>query len=412
MDLTPEAERGAPSRRRFLAGLGLAGAAATSLAACSGAPTAQAPPPVAAAPPPPGPEPAPPPGPAAIGAGQTRVGMILPLSAPGNAGAAAQSMRNSAEMALAEFKNPDIQLLVKDDGGTAAGAQAAAQGALDEGAQVILGPLFASAVPGAAGVARTRNIPVIAFSTDASIAGRGVYLLSFLPETDVERVVDYAKSRSKTAFAALIPENAYGNVVEAAFKQAVARANARLVAVERVPGNPAGAQAAARRIAPSLAGADALFLPGEPESVTLVARTLAEARVDLKRMQLLGTGLWDDGRVYSDANLQGGWFATPESFGFRNFANRYRARYGGEPLRAATLSYDAVALTAALVKTQGPQRFTPEVLTGGSGFGGIDGIFRFRPDGTNERGLSVVRVTNAGPQSVSPAPKSFTGSGT
>jgi len=66
-----------------------------------------------------------------------------------------------------------------------------------------------------------------------------------------------------------------------------------------------------------------------------------------------------------------------------------------------------VALVAALVKTQGPQRFSEQVLTNASGFAGIDGVFRFRPDGPNERGLAVLRVTPSGGQVISPAPHSF-----
>ena len=124
---------------------------------------------------------------ASIGSGQVRIGLILPLSGQGNAGVAAQSMKNAAELALAEFKNPDIQLLVKDDAGTPQGAQAAAQEAMNEGAELIIGPLFAQSVRAVAQTVRPRNIPVIAFSTDASVATRGVYLLSFLPETDVRR---------------------------------------------------------------------------------------------------------------------------------------------------------------------------------------------------------------------------------
>src|SRR5471032_3057051 len=161
-----------------------------------------------------------------MGAGQIRVGLVLPLSAPGNAGLAATSMKNAAEMALAEFKDPNIQLLVKDDAGTPQGAQLAAQQALDEGAEIIIGPLFAQSVSAAGAVARTRNVPVIAFSTDASVAARGVYLLSFLPETDVKRIVDYAISKGKRSFAALLPDSAYGAVVEAAFQQEVSRRGA------------------------------------------------------------------------------------------------------------------------------------------------------------------------------------------
>ena len=130
-----------------------------------------------------------------------------------------------------------------------------------------------------------------------------------------------------------------------------------------------------------------------------------------QRVQLLGTGLWDDPRIFGDASLQGGWYAAPDGTGFRNFASRYRSRYGQDPVRTATLAYDAVALVAALVKTQGAQRFSDQTLTNPSGFAGIDGLFRFRSDGTNERGLAVMRVTPSGGQVISPPPRAFGGSG-
>ena len=129
-------------------------------------------------------------------------------------------------------------------------------------------------------------------------------------------------------------------------------------------------------------------------------------------MQLLGTGLWgDDPRINATPALDGGWYAAPDAAGYRNFANRYAARFKQQPVRTATLAYDAVALIAALVKTQGPQRFSPEVLTNPSGFSGIDGLFRFKADGTNERGLAVLRVTPTGPQIVAASPRSFGASG-
>jgi ABC-type branched-subunit amino acid transport system substrate-binding protein len=352
----------------------------------------------------------PPPAPAqpsAIGTGQIKVALILPLSATGNAGAAAQSMKNAAEMALAEFNNPNIQLLVKDDGGTAQGAQLAAEQALAEGAEIILGPLFAVSVSAASQVARARGVPVIAFSTDTSVAARGVYLLSFLPESDVERVVDYAFAQGKRSFAALIPDNAYGTVVQAAFQQAVARKGGRVVALERYPLDRTQMQEPIRRVAQAARAADTIFIPDSADAVPAVVQTLAANGVNPKRVQLIGTGLWDDPRIMSDSALQGGWFAAPDAAGYRNFANRYRARFGQDPVRTATLAYDAVSLISALVKTQGAQRFSEEVLTNPSGFSGIDGVFRFRPDGTNQRGLAVLRVTSSGGQVVSPAPKAF-----
>src|ERR1700682_532782 len=346
----------------------------------------------------------PPQQPIVAGTGQVKVGLILPLSASGNAGVAAQSMKNSAEMALAEFQNPNIQLLIKDDAGNPQGAQQGTQQALDEGAEIILGPLFASSVPAAAQLTRARGVSVIAFSTDSSVAGRGVYLLSFLPESDVNRIIEYAASTGKRSFAGLLPENAYGNVVEATFKQAVGRRGGRIVAFEKYGADRA---AAARSVAQALAQADALFLADDGDSVVTVADALTTAGANLKNIQLLGTGLWDNPRVFASPALQGGLYAAPDPSGFRGFSGRYRAKFGADPVRTATLAYDAVALVAALARTQGPQRFAPEVLTNPSGFAGIDGLFRFRADGTNERVLAVMKVATGGGTAVAGSPKSF-----
>src|SRR4051794_6429542 len=342
--------------------------------------------------------------PLAVGTGQVKVGLILPLSAAGNAGVAAQSMKNAAEMALAEFQNPNVQLLIKDDAGSPQGASQGTQQALAEGAEIILGPLFAASVPATAQLTRARGVSVIAFSTDSSVAGRGVYLLSFLPESDVNRIVDYAASTGKRSFAALLPDNAYGNVVEAAFKQAAARKGGRVVAFEKYG---ADRSAAARTVAQALGQADALLIADDGDSVVATADALTAAGSNLRNIQLLGTGLWDNPRVFASPALQGGLYAAPDPSGFRGFAARYRTKFGGEPVRTATLAYDAVALVAALSRTQGAQRFAPETLTNPSGFAGIDGLFRFRSDGTNERGLAVMKVTTGGGVAVAGSPKSF-----
>ncbi len=246
--------------------------------------------------------------PQAIGTGQVKVALILPLSAAGNAGVAAQSMKNAAEMALAEFQNPNIQLLIKDDGGSPQGSQQGAQQALDEGAEIILGPLFAGSVPATAQLARGRGVSVIAFSTNSSVAARGVYLLSFLPESDVNRIIDYAASRGKRSFAALVPDNAYGNVVEAAFKQAVGR-KGRIIGFEKYG---ADRTTAVRRIAASIGSADALLIADDGESVVATVDALTAAGANLRNIQLLGTGLWDNPRVQASPALQGGLYAAPD----------------------------------------------------------------------------------------------------
>ena len=163
----------------------------------------------------------------------------------------------------------------------------------------------------------------------------------------------------------------------------------------------------ARRVAQAASRADTIFIPDGADAAPQLVAALTANGVNTKRVQLLGSGLWDEQRIYGSQALEGGWFAAPEQSGFQAFAGRYRARYGQDPVRTATLAYDAVALIAALVKTQGPARFSEQTLTTSSGFAGIDGVFRFRSDGINERGLAVLRVTPGGGQPVSPAPRSF-----
>ncbi len=395
------------SRRRTLAGLLLAGAG-TFLAGCTAVSNyfPQSQPSQGAAMPTPQPAPG-----ATLGTGEVKAGLILPLTAPGNAAVAGQAMRNAAEMALDEFKSPNVQLLVKDDGGNPEAARQGAEQAMAEGAQIILGPLFAQAVSAVGQVTRARNIPVIAFSTDTNVASRGIYLLSFLPETDVERIVQYAASTGKRSYAALIPDNPYGTVVEAAFRQAVARRGGQVVALERYAHDKAAMAGPAKNIALAATRADALFIPDSGDSVPDLAQMLVADGLNTKKIQLLGTGLWDDPRILSSTALDGGVYAAPDAAGYRGFVSRYTARYRQQPVRTATLAYDAVALVAALTKTQGAQRFSTETLTNPSGFSGIDGLFRFRADGTNDRGLAVLRITTTGVQVVSPPPKSFGASG-
>jgi ABC-type branched-subunit amino acid transport system substrate-binding protein len=349
-----------------------------------------------------------------IGAGSVKVALILPLSGQGQGAVAATSLRNAAELALSEFQNPDIAVVVKDDRGTAEGARQAAEEAIAEGAELIVGPLFAPAVQAAGQVAKQAGKPVIAFSTDATAASRGVYLLSFLAQEEVDRIVAYASAQGRRSFAALVPENTYGNVVEAQFREAAARHGTRVVALERYA--PGQAQAAVQRIAPLVTGAaaqaDAIFLPDNAEGLPGVAQALQQAGFDPQRVKPLGTGVWNDLRVFKTPALQGGWFAAPDSAGFNAFAGRYRAKFGSDPTRIATLSYDAISLAAALVRTQGSQRFAEPVLTNPAGFSGADGVFRFKPDGLNDRALAVLEIRNGAAAPVSPAPKALSPSGT
>ncbi|MGV7030752.1 penicillin-binding protein activator [Methylobacterium symbioticum] len=370
----------------------------------------QAPPPQAELPPTAAPGPAGQPG--SIGAGSVKVALVLPLTGPGAQIGAA--MRNAAELAYEEFQQPDLQILVKDDRSTPDGAREAAQAAITEGADLVLGPVFAGSVQAAALPARNAGKPVIAFSTDATVASRGVYLLSFLPQTEVDRIVDESVAGGKRSFAALIPESAYGNAVEAQFREALARKGARLAGIERYPPGQPGP--AVERLASVIGGpapqADALFLPETAEGLPAVSAALMKAGFSPARVRPVGTAVWNEPRLFALPALQGGRFAAPDAAGFTAFAGRYQARYGTNPPRVASLAFDAVSLAAALARQYGSQRFAEPTLTAGAGFAGVDGTFRLRPEGLSERALAVYEIRNNAVTAVSPAPRALAKPGT
>lgn len=344
-----------------------------------------------------------------IGDGDVRVALILPLSASGAGGAAARDLRNAAQLALEEFDDPAISLAVKDDRGSAEGAREAAREAIAEGAELILGPLFAASVQAAGEVARENGVPVIAFSTDASVARQGVYLMGFLPRAEVRRIIGHAAGENRRDVAALIPESGYGEVAETAFRDAARDRRMRIVALERYrPGSPGDA---VRRIGAAIGGtsprADALFLPDTPDSLPAVARALSDAGFDPGRVKPLGTGVWNDPDILGLPALRGGWFAGPPQAGFDAFSQRYSSRFGGDPVRIATLAYDGVSLAAALTRTQGDQRFAESILTNTSGFAGADGVFRFSRDGSNDRGYAVYEVRDGRATTIAAAPQSL-----
>jgi len=381
--------------RRSVIGAGLA----LSLAGCNSTPfdtpVAQVVPPVA-----PGAGVAGPTVGETLGSGPVRVGMILPLTQNGAPSPVGVSMRNAAQLAIENFAGPYITLMIEDDRSTPDGAAQAAHAEIGAGAELLLGPVYANDVREAASVAKAAGKPVIAFSTDASVAQPNVYLLSFLIEGYVDRIVQFAVSRGKKSFAVMAPQNDYGNIAVAEFQQTAGRLNAPVAVIARY--GPGEAQGAAQQIAAVSGQIDALFIPEQADGMPSVAAALGSSGI---KTQLLGTGVWNDPRVLRLPQLQGAWFSAPDSAGFNTMAQRYRAKFDGEPARLGTLSYDAVTLAGALASR--PDRFSQGALTNISGFKGADGVFRFRADGTNERGLAVMEIDNGAATVISPAPSSF-----
>jgi ABC-type branched-subunit amino acid transport system substrate-binding protein len=328
-----------------------------------------------------------------------KIALLLPTSGYGEPAQIARGMKQAAELALFEANNPAVQLIPKDDGGTPESAARAAEQAIGEGAEIILGPLLGKAVTGAAPVAAKAQVPMLAFSNDPSVAKPGVYLMSFLASEEVRRVVDYAATQGKRRYAALIPATGYGQTVESAFRTAIARNGAEIVTLETYTPDASSILASSKRVLQVIADAektgtpvDALFVPAGPDTVSELGSMLAYAGVDAQKVKLIGTSAWDMAAMSRDDKLLGGWYAASDPAAWTAFAEKYRKNFGTEPPRLASLAYDAMSIALSLAAVPAPGRYMAARLTRPEGFSGVDGAVKFLPGGLSERSLAVLEI--------------------
>lgn len=344
-----------------------------------------------------------------IGEGTVRAAMLLPLSAAGNGGRIGIELRNAAQMALEDLGTRSLQIVVKDTAGEPAQALAMATEATAEGSSVILGPVFAPEVTQAATVLRQAGKIAIAFSSDRTVAGNGIYLNSFLPESVIDRTAAYAFSQGFKSYVALVPDSPAGLLAERQLQQTLQTLGGTLLQVERYQPNDASVQVAVSNIAAKASEAQAIYIPDGGNSPSAVTAALRSNGVDLSAKKLLGTGLWSSAAL-GDPALAGAWFADVDQERIGGFKARYKEKFGVEPSTNAVLGYDSVALAVNIVRMHGPVGFTSAVIENRSGFTGYGGVFRFGADGSNQRAYAVYEVQPGGGRKlVEAAPTSFSG---
>jgi ABC-type branched-subunit amino acid transport system substrate-binding protein len=333
---------------------------------------------------------------------RNRVAVLVPLSGP-NAGVG-QSIANAANLALLDTGGENVRITIYD---TAKGAAAAANQALAQGNGLILGPLLAEDVEAVAPIARRRDVPLISFSNDSSIAGNGVYIMGFTPAQSIERVVGYARSQGLQRFAGLIPDGIYGRRASQALIAEVERAGGRMVAMQNYDRSAASMNAAIGRLN-AQSGYDAVLIADSGRIAMQAAPAIRRGASG--QAKILGTELWNtESGLGGQAALRGAWFASPSDIRFNQLRTRYRTRYGANPYRLASLGYDAVLLAVRLSGKEWKvgRTFPASALRQSDGFTGVDGAFRFRKDGTSERQLEVKQVNARGFTTVSPAAQGF-----
>jgi ABC-type branched-subunit amino acid transport system substrate-binding protein len=412
---------------------------------------------------------------------ETRVvGLLLPLSDERDTiRALAGHLYNGAQLAL--FDAPlnggatNLVISLHDTKGTPTGAQEAAKAAIAAGSDVIVGPLFGSSVSAIQPVLAGRDVPGFAFSNDSSTAMDGLWLLGFLPEQNIDRIVSEAIAQGLTRFGALVPEGVFGERIGASFAASVDRFGGTIVQSETYPPDAQGMFDPVRRLArfdqrkaahegemarlvqealtllprrtdpetgldiappeeaeavfkllgddaPELLSAyealslvetlgdipyDAVFMPEGGLALRNLAPLLPYFDIDPRRVKFIGTGLWDDPTLSQEPPLHGGWYAAAPNRNWSGFVARYEKTYDAAPPRLASMAYDAVSLAARLSAFATDAPFRADLLTDPNGFSGIDGIFRLKPGGLNERGLTVQEVTRSTSREISPPPASF-----
>ena len=362
---------------------------------------------------PPSAPPAPPsPAPAAE-TGPAKVALLVPLS--GANAELGQAMLDAAQLALFEAPDERLTLVPRDTGGTADGAAKAARAVIGDGARLILGPLLAAEVEAVKPLARDAHLNVVAFSTVTELAGGNAFLMGFLPRQEVVREVGQARERGLTRFAALAPDSPYGHLMADALRDVVSASGATTTRVEFYDPRAGDTEPAVQRLIPGGAANpaaaplafDALLLPAGGTTLKQLAREVKDAEGGSKPAQLLGSGLWDVPSIGDEPALVGGWFAAAPPEARRVFEQHFRAVYGHDPPRLASLGYDAAALAGVLSRGTGGEPFSQQAILNPSGFTGVDGLFRFAPSGLVQRGLAVLAVEPQGNVVLSPAPQTF-----
>jgi len=379
---------------------------------------------------------------------EVKVGLLLPLT--GRAENLGQDMLKAAQMALFDAGVNSIVLVPRDTAGSADKAAQAAQELIDDGAEILIGPLFSNAVQAVTPLAQEADIRVLAFSNVTSVAGEGTYLLGFRPEEQIDRVVQYALDQGLVTFAGLAPDDAYGSTAMQALQRAVLERGGELNKVLYYPSNledPSpivrevanyGARQAAleqeKEIIESLVEDpedeedvakavleqletmdtfgpppfDAILIADGSDRLRSVASLLTFYDVDPVDVRFLGTIRWqDDPRVLEEEALDGGWYAGSSPAAFEAFDQRFQNVFGKAPDPLASLAYDATALTVIVQRDLGDRSYSPISLTDREGFAGATGLFRLHPDGLAQHGLAVLQVANRSIREIDPTPTRF-----
>ncbi len=360
---------------------------------------------------------------------------MLPLTGP-NA-EVGQALLRAAQLALDQPDAPALD--AHDTGGTAAGATTAARAALDGGTGLIIGPLTNSETAAIVPIAKGAGVPVLAFTSDATVAQPGVWTLGITPGQQTRRLVLAVQQENRTRLAAVLPDNPFGNALADGLGAAAASAGMGPPRIVRYSGGFANLTAALKDVSgyngrrgaadeqqrtprtrgdgegrreangptASSADIDALLLGVAGDQLGQAGPLLASYDIGPAQVRILGPAIWAREASRLGA-LFGAWYAAPDPALRGLFEQQYATRYNAPPRDLASLAFDAASVARVVGDRSG---FPIGSLIRPEGFTGADGLFALQPDGNVRRGLAIFEVDAGGSHVVQPAPLTLTAPG-
>lgn len=348
--------------------------------------------------------------------GPVKVALLVPRGSnqPSDA-ILARALENATRMAISDLEGVSIELKVYNTGATASGASTATSEALNDGAKVILGPLYAQAANAAGVVAAQRGVNVLSFSNNTAIAGGNVFVLGNTFDNTADRLVRYAARKGRGRIMVAHDRTVAGEAGRDAILKAIANSPATSAGVVSYEFSQNGVINAVPSISAKARAnrARSVFMTADTSgTLPLLSQLLPENGLDNETTQFIGLTRWDiPNNTLALPGVQGGWFALPDPQRTKQFNARYSTAYGQGAHPLAAIAYDGVAAIGALIKTGRRDALTTESLVQNPGFSGVNGVFRLKGDGTNQRALAVAEIRDGKVVIVDAAPKGFGGAG-
>lgn len=346
-----------------------------------------------------------------------KVALLVPLS--GESASIGNTMFDAASMALydsyvavpSDKIKTQLVLIPKDTGVTATETAQMAQQAVEQGASFVIGPLFSQSVTSVKPVLADKKITMLSFSNNKSVAAPNVYTFGVLPEQQVERIAEHAYLSKFQRVALLAPNDAYGEKVRDTLSDVYLRKGGQVFPSELFASSQANIDAAVTRISSAYNNSpedrrfQAIFIADSGAQMPIIIKALKK-NIDLKRIKIFGTGVWDDEALLKIPELAGAQFPSPPPELYEKFETRFKNAYGYKPVRLAGLAYDAVTI-AAHMAIDGNGINEAEMTTEEGFNTPAGGLVRLLKNGTSERKLAIMEVTPDGFKVIDRVPRSF-----